>query len=44
MINLNQIPNGFNAMTSPDLEVDFDRVQLFATPIVPVLFTDGFEG
>lgn len=35
LVNLNQIPTGFNQATSPDLEVDFDDVQLFATSAVP---------
>lgn len=28
LVNLNEIPAGFDQATSPDLEVDFDRVQL----------------
>ena len=34
LVNLNEIPDGFDAGTSPDLEVDFDDVQLDAA-IVP---------
>lgn len=33
LVNLNIIPNGFTQATSPDLEVDFDNVQLNATSI-----------
>ena len=35
LVNLNVIPPGFTQMTSPDLEVDFDRVALQATSAVP---------
>ncbi len=30
LVNLNQIPSGFDAQTAPDLEVDFDDVRLDA--------------
>ena len=33
LINLNVIPDGFTQATSPDLEVDFDRILLQATAI-----------
>jgi hypothetical protein len=42
LVNLNLIPDGFNAGNSPDLEVDFDDVQLTAVPD-DLLFDDGFE-
>lgn len=35
LTNLNQIPAGFDQTTSPDLEVDFDDVQLIATTAIP---------
>lgn len=39
LVNLNQIPAGYNQGNSPDLEVDFDQVvfQSFAVPEAPVL-------
>lgn len=33
LVNLNEIPEGFNEETSPDLEVDFDDVVLTATAV-----------
>ena len=33
LVSLNEIPGGFTQQTSPDLEVDFDDVQLSATAI-----------
>lgn len=33
LVNLNAIPAGFTQATSPDLEVDFDQVQLMATSV-----------
>ena len=33
LVNLNEIPAGFDANTSPDLEVDFDAVQLVSSPM-----------
>jgi hapalindole H/12-epi-hapalindole U/12-epi-fischerindole U synthase len=35
IVSLNQIPAGFTAQTSPDLEVDFDEVRLFRTIAIP---------
>ncbi len=35
LVNLNEIPAGFNAGNSPDLEVDFDDVQLNASATSP---------
>ncbi len=39
LVNLNQIPAGFNTNNSPDLEVDFDNIQLRTTalPLPPSL-------
>lgn len=33
LVNLNEIPSGFTQATSPDLEVDFDLVQLSAVAV-----------
>ena len=33
LVNTNIIPDGFTQATSPDLEVDFDDIQLTATPV-----------
>lgn len=44
LTNLNVIPNGFTQETSPDLEVDFDDVRLFATASVPEPNTLGLLG
>ena len=44
LVNLNEIPAGFNAGNSPDLEVDFDDVQLnvSAVPLPPALVLFAF--
>ncbi|CAB5121934.1 hypothetical protein D3OALGB2SA_3041 [Olavius algarvensis associated proteobacterium Delta 3] len=49
LINRNEIPAGYTAQNSPDLEVDFDNIQLSANTAVPLpatfyLFAAGLTG